>query len=172
MNASSGLPQWVDPYKLAKTDGVVQGKCELARLPRIRDLLFSDQNAKNDCVTVIMRFTRNQQRRVIISGEISATLVLQCQRCLQGTSWSVVSPLALVVVGDDEAAAQVPREYDPLIVGDEGLSPHELVEDELILAMPVVARCETSDCSQIAQARTAGKQTSPFAKLRDLDFDA
>jgi len=175
MNASNGLPQRIDPYRLANVDGVVEGECAIAGMPRLKAYLFQDDNAtqatENATIQVIMRFSRKKQRRVIIEGELTGHLVLQCQRCLLGLDWPVKAHIELAVVADDDAAEQVPREYEPLIVGEEGISPIELVEDELILAMPTVARCETINCPNTPKELSTGKTSkNPFAVLRELDF--
>lgn len=172
MNAPSGLPQRIDPYRLASTNGVIEGDCAIDGMPRLKDYLLAPEDNARCRIQVIMRFYRDTQRRVVIEGEINARLILQCQRCLQGLDWPLEIQLKLAVVSDDDRAAQVPREYDPLIVDEDGLSPIELVEDELILAMPAVARCETPNCSQTQDMPAAsGRSKNPFAELRNLEFD-
>ena len=173
MNASKGLPQRIDPYRLASVDGVVEGSCAIAGMRRLHTYLLQDERAdENTSAQVILRFSRNNQRRVIIDGEITTRLTLQCQRCLLGLDWPMSTQFSLAVVGDDEAAANLPREYEPLIVGEEGISPADLVEDELILAMPAVARCEVKNCPQAPPEHSAGKTSkNPFAVLRDMEFD-
>lgn len=172
MNAPSGLPQRVDPYRLASVNGLIEGDCVIDDMPRLKDYLFAPDDTASSRIQVTMRFYRDNQRRVVIEGEVNARLRLQCQRCLQALDWPLETQLKLAVVGDDDRAAQVPREYDPLIVDDEGLSPVALVEDELILAMPAVARCETPSCSQKQDMPAAsGRSKNPFAELRSLKFD-
>lgn len=177
MNASCGLPERVDPYKLAVKNGVVEGACSLAPMRRLDDYLLSGEGLPEETGTqgsaqVIMRFFRDNQRCVIIEGEVRARLTLQCQACLQGVDWPIQSEIRLAVVADDDAAAQVPREYEPLIVGDEGIILSELVEDELILAMPTVARCQDENCPRAPSAQSAGERSdNPFAALRGINFD-
>ncbi len=172
MNASQGLPQRIDPYRLAGVNGIIEGDCAISGMHRLNDYLLDKESAENARAQVTMRFYRDNQRRVIIQGEITAQLVLQCQRCLLGLDWSVKTTLALAVVADDDGAAQVPREYDPLIVGDDGISPAALVEDELILAMPAVARCQQTDCPRAPDELAVGKPSKNlFAVLRNMEFD-
>lgn len=171
MNASDSLPERIDPWRLANSEGVIEGQVPLADMHRLADYLLLDAQHKNTSAQVIMRFSRGAQRRVIIRGELAVQLTLQCQRCLLGLDWPVQADMHLAVVADDDAAAQVPREYDPLMVGPEGISTTSLVEDELILALPAVARCQDDNCPHAPEAlRGHNRPKNPFAKLRELDF--
>lgn len=165
------MPERIDPWRLAGRSGVVERQVPLAGMRRLAEYLLPDVKHKNASVQVIMRFSRDSQRRVIIQGELAAQLVLQCQRCLHGLQWPLQTEINLAVVTDDNAAAQVPREYDPLLVGREGISPANLVEDELILALPTAAHCQDDSCPRVPAAlRGRNRPKNPFAKLREMDF--
>ncbi len=82
------------------------------------------------------------------------TLRLRCQRCLGEVTWQVDAPIALALV---RAASESDRlglvqvhgvadHLDPLSVGDEPISPLDLIEDELLLALPQVPRHQPGDC--------------------------
>lgn len=172
MSTSDSLPERLNPWRLAAAAAVIEGQITLSAMPRLKEYLLPEENPNARSARVIMRFAQDSQRRVTIEGELCARLHLQCQRCLQGLEWPLQSQIKLVVVSDEGAASLAPREYEPLVVGPEGITSRELVEDELILAVPAVARCQDANCSQAPTALAAGnKSKNPFAVLRDMDFD-
>lgn len=54
----------------------------------------------------------------------------------------------LAVVWTDEQAAHLPRHLDPLIAPEEACNLWQLVEDELILALPAFSYHETDECKE------------------------
>lgn len=164
MSAPSSLPGRIDPHRLAASDGLIEGEVSLAQLPRLAGVTLL--GPRRETARLSLRFSQDGQRRVVMTGSLRARLQLRCQRCLEPVDWAVDAAVHLVAVADEEAAAQVPRESDPVLVSAEGLDLHALVEDELILALPIVARCENARCSQ-QQTNTGGGGASnnPFAAL-------
>ena len=84
----------------------------------------------------------------MIHVAVEADVAVTCQRCLESTSIHLNSENSLAAVWTDEQAAHLPRYLDPLIVADEASSLWELVEDELILAMPPFSYHDTEDCRE------------------------
>lgn len=146
MNDSRKLPERVDPRRLAATGGTVAGEVAIAGLARLADRLAPDWEPSDGRAALSVSFGEDAQRRILMDGGIQATLVLQCQRCLEPFQWPVEQTLRLIAIADDEAAAQVPRDREPVIVPPEGLDPVALAEDELLLALPLAARCERPEC--------------------------
>ena len=76
-----------------------------------------------------------------------------------------------------EQAKHLPRHLEPLIVeGEDGCSLWDLVEDELILAMPPYSYHETKDCNEVladlsaqpAPQEEAAERSNPFDVLAQL----
>jgi uncharacterized protein len=102
--------------------------------------------------------------------------VLACQRCLGEVELDVEEHCALAFVADEAAAAEVPATHDPVVMTHGRVALGELVEEQLLLALPLVAmHADASICErQLAAASkqdAAGPQEPkqrPFAGLRDL----
>jgi len=81
-------------------------------------------------------------------------------------------------VRDEEAAKQLDAEYDPWICEDNKLDLAEMVEEQLILCMPLVSYHDSGDCLSLKNyvsgahieedAASSASKESPFAVLRSL----
>jgi uncharacterized protein len=76
--------------------------------------------------------------------EYAGTVELICQRCLEGFRQPVNARIEMALV-EGGAGESVPEGCEPLIVEEGRLRPIDLVEDELIMALPLVPRHARSD---------------------------
>jgi uncharacterized protein len=152
-------------------DGLAEAGAELpvdlaiGALPRLADRLASGSGR----VTGRLRFHR-AGRYPAAAGSLSATLSLRCERCLAPLSWPLAVEVALAFVPDDRAE-DWPKGYDPSVAPSGHTSLAALVEDELLLALPIVARHDDPDCVGTAArpepAAASHPTQRPFANLRD-----
>ena len=148
------------------------GRLPLSALPRLREALADDGGE----VAYTLSFDRDALQVPYVELGIEATLPLLCQRTLQpfGFPVSLVQRLGLLRAGDDgeEAAeAALPPGYEALVVDEDGaVRPVDLVEDELILAVPVVPVSPGSERVERDWPVSADEaaQASPFAALSAL----
>ncbi len=128
------LPQYVDPRKLAARQVVLQGQIPPESLTRLARTVLSIEEP----VSVQIRFGRNLQGRWAVSGTAKAQVSLQCQRCLDPVLVPLDAGLAVTLVWSDDEAKSLPRAEEAWLVEAEEANLWELVEDELILALPIV----------------------------------
>ena len=170
------LAHHVDYRRLATQRREVSGAITLGRLPRVA-AVCAHRPGEDDEVEAELRFFEDAQRRVRVEGSIRTTLTLICQRCLRDYAQAMDAPIAGVVVGSDEAAANVPRADEPVLAEGDTLDLHALISDELLLALPSVGRCERADCRSRhaaepkAPAPEADERQFPFAGLDRLTRD-
>jgi Large ribosomal RNA subunit accumulation protein YceD len=112
-------------------------------------------------------FADAQRRLPSLEGRVAVTIDAVCQRCLQPLRLPVVAELRLVFPdaagpGVDAAGHEVWELDEPR------LRPLDLVEEALIMAMPLAALHEDdASCRRPAIAETASGDTiRPFAALR------
>jgi uncharacterized protein len=103
---------------------------------------------------------------------VQAELVMRCERCLEPVTQSIKSDFRFGLVSSEDEAGLLPREFEPLLVEGSELSLVDLLEDELLLSLPIVARHEDA-CSELLQKhkKDEGVQQDtyrPFAALKDL----
>lgn len=159
----------IDSLKFAADGDCVAGGLAIARLPRLAEMLASHAGVL-DCRLAGCRERVNGTERLGLRLQITGRLGLLCQRCLTevGFDCAIDSRLLLVAPGevwpDDEMEAD---DYDAIEV-DRELSVLTLVEDEILLALPLVPR--HADCGASWQAAVAEEEDgpSPFGVLAGL----
>ena len=110
--------------------------------------------------------------RVTIEARVQGVFVLACQRCLRPCECAIDESAMLVVMAGDQE--DVPGGYEPVLGDAERLSLGELVEEQMLLGMPLVPMHEeagqcgaTVDVKATGEAATDEKQR-PFSNLREL----
>jgi uncharacterized metal-binding protein YceD (DUF177 family) len=105
------------------------------------------------------------------AGRAGATVAVQavprlvCQRCLQDFELPVISDSDIeFATSDADTSVESPRE---IYLMDEGLvSLRDLAEEELLLALPVIASCSTPEAC--GRAPSPDERQRPFSVLQDL----
>jgi uncharacterized protein len=173
---SSPMPDFADPWRLCTQGKAFRGSLALADLPRLRPLLAGPEGE----VRFDLAFGRDAQQRAVVSIRVNAVLRLCCQRCMGVVEWPVESASRLALVAGPEEAARLPEGLDPLLVEEPRLALATLVEDELILAVPVAPLHAVDDCAvDLAKvnapsgspAEPAPARENPFAVLAGLHGD-
>ncbi len=172
------LPVEVDPFKLVEQGRLFEGRIPQQDFSRLQELLFSDNENKNNLIAVNLEFTRTDTRLPVIKGHIKAELQMVCNRCLEATDLSIDSTLEVVLVGSDAQAERLQEGFDIWLVEDQTLFLRDFIEDEILLAMPIVISHE--DCvpaRELIEAlpgdenREEQKKENPFAALKDLKLN-
>jgi uncharacterized protein len=107
-----------------------------------------------------------------LDGCVQADLELRCERCLDPVKQHIESNFRFGLITTEDEADLLPKEFEPLLATDSELSLLELVEDELLLSLPIVARHD-EDCSEILLKHKDNDEVQhdtyrPFAALKDL----
>ena len=164
--SAAPLPRNIEPLKLVEQRASLIGEIVLKQFERLNELA----DASAGSARVEMDFGRDEEGIPIVSGRLQAAVEMQCQRCLEPVAIAVDVELKLGIVASDRAAAQLPRYYDPLLVEEFGLDLWDLVEEEIILNLPIVASHDPDLCSigEQYQPSPAADKVNPFAALKDL----
>ena len=153
----------IDGFEFASAGAKQQGVWPLSDFPRLRDMLASDAGE----VAYQISGLRDARGRPSLRVKVSGTLTLLCQRCLEPMAFAVHTDETLVLAATlaeihaEPASAEGP---DRVVAGKE-MALRELIEDELILAVPYAPRHEA--CEPAGAGDRAGK-VLPFAGLRGL----
>lgn len=164
------LPKIVDPRKLVATASQFKRNIRPSDMPRIAEASLAVGE-----VSVDLLFDRDEQGRPELTGSLHASLSLECQRCLEPVTLEVDSDVHLAIVWDEAQAKALPKSIDPWIVDSEEEDLAAIIEEEIFLQLPVVARHE-HDClspellSVGEQEDTQDEKQNPFsvlAKMKD-----
>ena len=152
---------------VAKRRGV-QGHLPLSALARLRDSLVDADGE----VTFSLDFDQDPLLQVpYVELRIDAQLPLLCQRSLQRFLFPVRVVQRLGLIREEADEAGLPEGYEPLLMPADGmLQTVELVEDELILAVPVVALMPGTEAMEADWPVSEAEQedANPFAALSVL----
>jgi uncharacterized protein len=156
----------IDAAEFAAAGAKQQGVFPLSGFPRLRDVLTSDAGE----IAYEIEGARDARGRPGLRIRVRGTLALRCQRCLEPMRVDVSTDELLVLAASQAEIDAEPADVDApdRVVAAEGMAVLELVEDELILAVPYAPR--HPDCAGRAPAGEAEKAL-PFAHLRGLMRD-
>lgn len=163
MSAGS-LPLHIEPFKWADRGAEVDTSVPLKSFTRLLDGALSDQGV----VTVRCDFARDAQGVAWLTGEATTSVSLTCQRCLEAVQVDLDAEFRLALVADDAAADALPEDEDFLVVGEDSLVLQDVVEDELILALPLAPThddCELAYTPDAAESASEDKRENPFQVL-------
>lgn len=102
-----------------------------------------------------LQFAR-ERGQAVVELRLRAVLPLVCQRCLGPVDVEVGSDVRVALVDDLDEADRLDAGIEPVVVEGGRVSPRDLVEEELLLAVPLVPRHEDeSKCGTRAAAEAA-----------------
>ncbi|MGD2074743.1 MAG: YceD family protein [Gammaproteobacteria bacterium] len=159
------LPERVDPLGLADVGRSFRGTAAIERLDRLAPLLASRQGE----LAVHLEFGLDERRIRALRGSIQGTVTLVCQRCLKGLSFPINLRFCLGIVSSEGEIDRLPEGYEPLLVSGEPIRTLDVIEDEVLLAIPAIPLHEQSGSCKIGyQSSTLPERESPFAVLKKL----
>ena len=154
----------IDSCEFAREGRDLVGELAVADLPRLADVLAENVGV----LSCRLSGGRGEDGKLFLLLEVEGELCLKCQRCLGPLPYplSIVSRLQLVPPGapwPDEALADDAADAIEALSEQPVLS---LIEDEVLLALPVAPRHEA--CALPASGDLLGRVASPFSALARL----
>ena len=150
-------------------NGYFEGEIALSELGRLAELLhLVESDLEGRKITLKFEFVRNEYEISMLVGHLETSLQLECQRCLKAMELPMTLDFNLMIDASDQLVSEA--SVDTLYSDDGFIDIVEVVEDELILAIPLVAMHEDTACNenwQVSESETAIKD-NPFAVLQQL----
>ncbi len=183
---SRDIPEFADLRQLAKNRRGFSGSWPIARMVRLQEILDrqstgtghgTDDQAQLDAasdreVHFNMEFGLDETGIMYCSIGIRTTLAMICQRSLEPFELNIErdSTLGLIENMDDDAA--LPEQYEPYLIQETPFKLVTLIEDELILALPLVPVKEGEPVHQgfglEIPDEAVAEDKNPFAVLGQL----
>jgi len=168
--SDSPLPEYVDARKIFNQEGALSGHIDLTKLDRLKGYLTGEAAT----IKAEVSFFVDDFGRKHITGWIEAGLQVECQRCLGPLTIELKDDINLVLVDDETAANSLEEEFDPWIIEENKIYLADLIDEQLVLSMPIVNYHRTGSCSEQPGYNSADDNiekragTNPFAVLASL----
>jgi len=155
------------PFELAGRQARISRNVDAGGLRRFSALC--------DCPNAVrarLEFRFDRPGVVRMDGDLAARVVVECHRCLEPVSVDLESGFSVVIAASETQASRLGAERDVLRVDGDEAGLAELIEDELILALPE-RPCSLADCPQAPPLASpagvfdagAAPTAKPFAAL-------
>jgi uncharacterized protein len=168
--------EWHEVRELVARAAQVELECAIRDLPRIVPLVARDTGG----ALARFRFYRLKSAEDGSGGfdgaecNVRTQLAMICQRCLDEVQVPIDAHAELAFIDEEAQVARVPESHDPVVMTAGRVSLTALVEEELLLALPIVpVHADPGDCRMRPAVDTTDVATpaptqTPFAGLREL----
>ena len=164
----------VDVHQLAAQGAVLEERFPLSQFTRLRPSLAVVEESESGTARARFRF-RRQEGRLLASIEVEADLPLTCQRCLQPVNWPISGSTQLAFAEPGSVAPAAGDPYEVFETHGGFVALGDVVEEELLLALPLVAMhapqaCKAAVPQEVRSEDPAASERAqtPFAGLKDL----
>lgn len=162
---SATLPVVVDVWRMVAAKRYFEGTLPLAAFPRLRSSLT---DAEGEC-RFSLEFGRDTMNQAFVEVRAEAELPLLCQRTLERYLQPVKVVQQLGLIDSEAQEDALPEGMEPLLVAENAeIRPVDLVEDELILALPVVPINPESSLPDAVWPHDEDEKPNPFSALAAL----
>ncbi len=129
------IPDSFPVATLARGRAAFDATVSLDRVPRYQGLLVEGEAT----LEVSVQFSVSPMGPAQVVGRLRAGAPLMCQRCLQPMIYQFEQTFRFALVDSERAEKKLPDDMDRLHLDENGrISLSELIEDELILALPQI----------------------------------
>lgn len=169
---SADLPETVDVWRMVTQGRCFEGSLPLASMTRLAESLTDTSGS----VKFSLEFGRDAFGIGFVAIHVEGRLPMLCQRRLESFDWPVVLDARLGLIRKEEDEAGLPPGYEPLLVLETDIRPADVIEDELILALPLVPLSPGSDSEEEvvvwSSEMAKPEKPNPFAALSALKQSA
>lgn len=164
--SNGNLSLKVDPFRLAEQCVEMEGVLQVKNMGRLCSGLYSPEGE----VKVKLRFDKDRQGIRFLRSQTEARVMLQCQRCMEPYSHEIKNDSMLGIIAAEEESNDLPGRYDPVVAKDGILMIQDMVEEELILSLPIVAMHQPKDCKVKSESESemAVEKENPFKVIEFL----
>jgi uncharacterized protein len=156
----------IDPELISTKPQVWRGAFAATDLERLEDALADEGGELRYEITA----TQDRQRRKTLLCIIEGFVFLICQNTLEAFRHEISIKDRLILVDDESGLPPVEEESEDedYVVADEPLDVRDLVEDAVLLSLPMIPRKPGSEAAGKRESRDEEPRTSPFAALASL----
>jgi uncharacterized protein len=155
----------INSLEFTRKSHAIHDTIAASRLLRVKEWLASDAESLD--WSLVGEISASGESA--LNFELKGTLTAACQRCLAPIQLNLDIKSKFILVKDE---SEIPIEDDGMddkdyLVADEAFDVMQLIEDEVLLAMPYAPMHDIKDCPA-GDAVSELKAPNPFATLKDF----
>jgi uncharacterized protein len=158
---------FIDSLDFARNGRGISGEVRIAELPRLLDILENPQGI----LSYTVQGGVDKQGTHFLDVSVAGQFRLRCQRCLNGLDYPLRLDTRLLLRDqasldalDDNVAGGVEEEFDS-ILADTHLNVLDLLEEEILLSLPIAPKHELGACQVTDGGNARREEKNPFAVL-------
>jgi uncharacterized protein len=136
------LPQHINLLRLSEQGVQFHGSLFIKDMQRLAPSLYNEDGE----VVVDLTLGADAEGTRFCHLQIKTKVLLQCQRCMEPFSYGIMSDFLQGIANSEAEAENLPAQYEPVIAKDGLLVVRDMVEDELILKLPIVPMHAVEEC--------------------------
>ncbi len=159
---------FIQPRKLATKQGELHYHWDIADFERLDGLLYNNQGQ----IEILLKGRFDDRQRCLVDAKIKAKVQLECQTSFEPIDYEIDTEITYCSVINEEQIEHLEDEYEALLLDDGQVDIKQVIEDELILSLPIVANKASGDSTvklsfgELPEEKPQDK--NPFAALKDL----
>jgi len=173
----AGIAANFDPLLYARTGRQIHGKLPVKAMPRLAEM---SADPSYGWVDVDLSFSRDNAHRNWLQGNLRGQMKVVCQRCLGQMLLDLECDINVMLVSHADSTAvnePISENEVPQIFCQGKTTVAKLIEDDLLLAMPMFPKHESGNCqSAVSNNRKRdgvekpvfGQKSNPFDVLASL----
>ena len=149
--------------------GYFEGELSFEHFERLNELIHPEFDSRHNKVAIQFEFTTSEYGIPLFTGSLRTRLLLECQRCLGKVEFPVEQEFRLMIDASDDMVRE--SSMDTLYSDDGYIDIVEAIEDELILAIPLVVMHEDKSCNKHMPSLDMPAEVTkenPFSVLKQL----
>ena len=157
----------IDTLHFVRNSGLLQGSIPLVNLERLCSYLVSTSGE----LTYLVAGQFDEYDRPMLRLSINGSVDLNCQRCLEKMGYSLNLETELLLARNEDELSRYDEDiFVDAIQASNELDVLTLIEDEIILSLPISPRHQDVKChlSIVTEAHMAATREHPFTVLASL----
>lgn len=160
------MPAYIDPWEFARNRRICAGEVPVSATHALREWANHDS-----VIHASLAGDVDKHHYFRLSGSVAVTLHMQCQRCLEMMSCEVKHDFDYVLIADAAEENRIEDGSETFLCADPELDVAWFVEEEILLAMPMIAKhdnCEAPQGHTDRPTENLPAAENPFAALKEL----
>jgi uncharacterized protein len=164
-NSSANMGLSINNIEFARKALEIHDIIAVSQFSRLRETLSSDEGVLNCRLVGGVSSEGKPRLQLYVQG----TLQLSCQRCLEPFEFELDITSNFTIVADEQAIPPESDDHDDedYLVAETQMQVIELIEDEVLLALPLAPKHDDDQCTASSKLNEL-KKPSPFAVLQGL----